>query len=339
MQFGLAYDLRNPAISQRSTDTLYQEFLDQVRWADSRGFASVSMPEHHGVDDGYIPSPVPMAAAVASNTEHMRIRFYLLLLPLYHPVRLAEDLAVVDLLSKGRIEVYVGSGYRPEEYVGLGLPMRDRGRRMDEGIEILKLCWTEDTFDYDGKYWQLKDVRVIPKPVQKPRPKIILGGASPASARRAARIGDGYAPITDRLFKFYHEEQEAMGITPTPVPRIPEDARPPKTFLHVSRDPDRAWKTIGPHAMHVVNSYAEFAGGLKYGPYQAVSDPDDLLADGSHAVMTPEQVVELGKKMEAADPAGATLRFSPLLGGMPADVGQECLDLLVNEVMPHFATT
>jgi alkanesulfonate monooxygenase SsuD/methylene tetrahydromethanopterin reductase-like flavin-dependent oxidoreductase (luciferase family) len=257
-------------------------------------------------------------------------------MPLRHPVQLAEDAAIVDIISNGRLDLTLGLGYREAEYEGLGISMRQRGGRMEEGVQIIRKCWTEESFDWDGRYWQLKDVRVMPKPVQKPSPRITMGGASPASARRAARLADGYSPITPRLMGFYRDELERLGKPHDFELPNPNTPKPPANLLHVARDPAAAWKVVGPHALHVVNSYAEFAGAQRYSPYQYSKDPDELLARGTHAVMTPAETVDLGKRMEEADPSRATLRFSPLVGGLPAAVGQECLDLVVNEVMPAF---
>src|SRR4051812_19233236 len=109
MKFGLGYDLRNPAISGRSFQALYAEFLDQVEGADSHGFDFVELPEHHFVDDGYLPSPFVVAAAIAARTKRMRIGLHLVLLPLRHPVQVAEDAAIVDILSGGRLDMTVGA--------------------------------------------------------------------------------------------------------------------------------------------------------------------------------------------------------------------------------------
>ena len=335
MRFDLSFDLRNPPWSGKPFERFYADFLDLAAWADGQGFDRIGLSEHHFVEDGYLPSPFVAAGAVAARTKKMRISISLVLLPLKHPVQTAEDGALVDIISGGRLELMVGAGYRNEEYEGYGISIKTRPGRMEEGVEIIKKCWADETFGHEGRYWTLKNVNVMPKPVQKPRPPIIMGGASPASARRAARIADGYSPVSARLMEFYREELRAQGKDPGPIP--PADVpRPPRNFLHVAKDPEAAWKIVGPHAMHTANSYAEFAGSLRHGPFQAVENPDNLRGKGTDEVMTPEQVVELGKGMEAADPAGAVLSFRPLMGGMPVEEGRRCLELVVSEVMPHF---
>ncbi len=335
MQFGLQYDLRNPPQFRIPFDQYYAEFLNQVEWADKNGFDQVSLPEHHFVEDGYIPSPLTAAAAVGARTKNIKIVISLVLLPLRHPIQVAEDAAVVDIISGGRLELVLGLGYRDAEYEGFGVSIKQRPGRMEEGVEIIKRCWTEEEFSFEGRYWNLKNVRMTPKPVQKPRPPIIMGGASPASARRAARIADGYNPISPRLYDFWREEMINQGRDPGPE-RPVDVPQPPRNFLHVSKDPRAAWGIVGPHAMHVANSYADFAGSLRHSPYSRTTDPDELWEKGTDRVMTPEEVVALGKAIEAADPKGAALVFRPLMGGMPAELGRECLDLVVNEVMPHF---
>ena len=335
MQFGIRYDLRNPPEYGRPFDEHYAHFLDQAAWADEHGFSRISLSEHHFVNDGYIPSMFPVAAAVAARTKRMRIVLSLVLLPLKHPVQVAEDGAIVDIISGGRLELMLGGGYVAREFEGYGISIKSRGGRMEEGTEIIRRCWEEDGFDFDGKYWSLKNVNVTPKPVQKPRPPIIMGGSSPAAARRAARVADGFSPTSPKLMRLWREEMVRLG--KDPGPESPADAPgQPRSFLHVSRDPKTAWKAIGPHAAHETNSYADFAAGLGFAVYQKVTDPDVLLEAGTHAVVTPEEAVELGKRMEAADPKNATLIFHPMMGGMPFDQGTECLDLVVNEIMPHF---
>ena len=335
MRFELTFDLRNPAWSDKSFDQFYADFLDMAAWADGNGFDRITVSEHHFVDDGYLPSPFVAAGAVAARTKKMRIATGVALLPLKHPVQVAEDGAIVDIISGGRFELMVGAGYRNEEYEGYGISIKTRPGRMEEGVEIIKKCWAEETFSFEGRYWTLKNVNVTPKPIQKPRPPILMGGASPASARRAARIADGYSPVSQRLSEFYRDELRAQGKDPGPIP--PADVpRQPRNFLHVAKDPEAAWKIVGPYAMHTANSYAEFAGSLRHSPFQPASNPDDLLGKGTDEVMTPEQLVELGKGIEAVDPADAALSFRPLMGGMPSEEGRRCLELVASEVMPHF---
>lgn len=333
MQFEIKYDLRNPAAWRKPWDEVYAHFLDQVVWADEHGFDTVMLHEHHFSDDGYLPSPFTAAAAIAARTKRIRIRLALVLLPLKHPVQVAEDAAVLDIISGGRLEVVVGAGYVPGEFAAYGISIKQRPSRMEEAIEIIKRCWSEDEFSHEGRHWTLHNVRVMPKPLQKPM-KLIMGASSPVAAKRAARIADGFMAPSPLFVGPWREEMLALGKDPGPA-AAEGTPNPPGNFLHVARDPDAAWKTIGPHALHESNSYATWAAARGGGNYQATEDADVLRASGAYAVMTPSEVVTLGKQIDAGDPRGR-LVFHPMMGGMPFALGQESLDLVVNEVMPEF---
>jgi alkanesulfonate monooxygenase SsuD/methylene tetrahydromethanopterin reductase-like flavin-dependent oxidoreductase (luciferase family) len=319
VDISLTYDMRAPEFGAAPVD-LYQAAVAQSAWADTAGFASVTLTEHHASTDGYLPSPIVLGAAIAAVTERLLIRLSVVLLPLYHPLRAAEDLAVLDLISNGRLRLTVAAGYRPIEYEQLGLNIRQRPSLMESGIETLKAAWTGEPFEYDGQ-----TVQVLPRPAQEPRPSISLGGASPATARRAARMCDGYQPIGDRLYEIYLEELDKLGRPHPEVDRIPGDGGP--LFVHVARDPDNAWEQIAPHALHESNSYAEWAAGARGGVYSLADDPDELRSSGQYLVLTPEQACELAVERGA-------LNLKPLMGGMDPDLGWESLRLVADEVLP-----
>jgi alkanesulfonate monooxygenase SsuD/methylene tetrahydromethanopterin reductase-like flavin-dependent oxidoreductase (luciferase family) len=313
----LLYDMRAPDFGAPA-DSLYQAAVEQCRWADTRGFTSVTLTEHHASSDGYLPSPMILGAAVAGSTQNLLIRLSLVLLPLYHPLRAAEDLAVLDLISGGRLRVTVGLGYRPEEYEQLGVVMKRRPSLMEEGVETLKSAWTGEPFEYQGR-----TVRVLPRPAQHPRPMIAMGGSSPASARRAARIADDYQPLSPKLYDLYLEELAALG---KPIP-VPEAGAGAGSYLFVSEDPDRDWARIAPHAMHDNNEYAKWIGARK-GAFSASAGADELRRSGPYRVVTPEECVAIAAGQD-------TLAFKPLVGGLDPDIGWEGLHLFADKVLPH----
>jgi alkanesulfonate monooxygenase SsuD/methylene tetrahydromethanopterin reductase-like flavin-dependent oxidoreductase (luciferase family) len=237
----LAYDMRAPEFGAPARE-LYKAALDQCEWADACGFTLVTFLEHHASNDGYLPSPIIMAAAAAGRTSRIGIGISVMLLPLYDPLRAAEDLAVLDLASGGRLQIVVGAGYRDEEYAEFGLELRKRPSLMERGIETLKKAWTGEPFEYEGR-----TVRILPRPAQSPRPKIVMGGSSRAAAERAARIADGYSPVAPHLFEDYRQALTALG---RPVPDMPVRRGSGYFFLHVTKDPEGDWKKIAPHAMH-----------------------------------------------------------------------------------------
>jgi hypothetical protein len=155
------------------------------------------------------------------------------------------------------------------------------------------------------------------------------------AAKRAARIADGFMAPNPLFVGPWREEMLALGKDPGPMAKE-GTPNPPGNFLHVSREPDAAWKVIGPHALHESNSYATWAAARGGGNYQATEDADVLRQSGAYAVMTPGEVVSLAKQIDAGDPRGR-LVFHPMMGGMPFALGQESLDLVVDEVMPQFA--
>lgn len=194
LRIGVCYDFRNPPDSGRSDSTLYAQILDQVQWLDQIGADLVWFTEHHFVDDGYLPSWTPVAGAMAALTTQVRFGTDICLAPFNHPLRLAEDLAVIDNLSGGRVEVGLGMGYAPHEFRGFGIPPSHRLSLMNESIEILQHCFRGDRFSYRGKRFQLEDVRITPGYVQKNGPPLWIASMSRAGALRAAQYKTHYLP-------------------------------------------------------------------------------------------------------------------------------------------------
>jgi alkanesulfonate monooxygenase SsuD/methylene tetrahydromethanopterin reductase-like flavin-dependent oxidoreductase (luciferase family) len=258
-----------------------------------------------------------LGAAMAGSTQNLLIRLSLVLLPLYHPLRAAEDLAVLDLISGGRLRLTVGLGYRPEEYEQLGVVMRRRPSLMEEAVATLKSAWTGEPFEYRGR-----TVRVLPRPAQRPRPLIAMGGASPASARRAAAIADDYQPLSPKLYQLYLDELAALG-KPAPASSPAGSG----SYLFVSEDPDRDWARIAPSAMHDNNEYAAWIGGRR-GAFSASMGPDELRRTGPYRVVTPEECLTIAA-------AEDSLAFKPLVGGLDPDIGWEGLHLFADKVLPH----
>lgn len=216
LRVGVCYDFRNPPDSGVSDRTLYAEILDQVRWLDALGADLVWFTEHHFVDDGYLPSWIPVAGAMAAVTERIRFGTDVCLMPFNHPVRLAEDLAVLDNLSNGRVELGVGMGYAPHEFRGFGFPVSRRVSLMDEGIEVLQRCFTGERFSYEGKRYRLDDIVITPGYVQDGGPPLWIAAMSEAGARRAARYNTNFLPqgLKRRAFDPWVTELQASGRNP-----------------------------------------------------------------------------------------------------------------------------
>jgi alkanesulfonate monooxygenase SsuD/methylene tetrahydromethanopterin reductase-like flavin-dependent oxidoreductase (luciferase family) len=289
-------------------------------WADRNGFDQISLSEHHGSDDGYDPSPIVFASALAARTARVRLRLTILLLALYDPVKAAEDLAVLDIISSGRLDVVAGGGYRAEEFAMFGRSLSDRPKLIEEHVRVLTEAWTGEPFEYRGTR-----MRVKPMPMQKPCIPLWLGGSSAVAARRAARLPvAGFYPTDPGLESVYQDERRRLGLPPGGFERMSGPL-----FIHVATDPDRDWAAIAPHALHETNSYAAWSGVN----YAASTDAAHLRSSGSYRVVTPDECVQLYSQ---ADAAGSTaFRLHPLMGGMDPAVGWSSLELFVAQVLPR----
>jgi alkanesulfonate monooxygenase SsuD/methylene tetrahydromethanopterin reductase-like flavin-dependent oxidoreductase (luciferase family) len=321
--FALRFDLRNPPLAGTSMQERYRAALEMTEWADRLGFVSVTLSEHHGSDDGYLPSPVAMAAAIAARTETIRIHIAALVAAFHDPLRLAEDLAVVDLVSGGRLDVVITNGYVAREFAMFGQPVSERARRTAETVATLRRAWTGEPFEFRGR-----TARVLPTPAQPGGPRIVLGGSSEAAARRAARIGDGFTPSTAEVWDFYRDEVVSLG-RPDPGPYGGGDT----SFFHLATDPDDGWGRIGAYALHEANSYGQWMadGGVgAAGGYVPMTDLDALRASGQYRVMTPG---ELAAQLRDQGPHAVAV-FHPMMGGIPPDVAWSSLRLFEHEVLP-----
>jgi alkanesulfonate monooxygenase SsuD/methylene tetrahydromethanopterin reductase-like flavin-dependent oxidoreductase (luciferase family) len=221
VSFGVVFDFRRVPQDTRTFPEIYAEILELITLADRLGIDYVYLSEHHMVEDGHSPSLMAIAAAIAALTERIRISSYVFLLPLHHPLRVAEDVATVDILSNGRAELGVGAGYRAEEFAAFGIDRASRWERMDEGCEILLRAWTEDGWSHLGRQFRIENVSLFPKPVQLPHPRLWISARSPMAARRAGRFRTPLliAPppyVSDELavYNAYREECRRAGGDP-----------------------------------------------------------------------------------------------------------------------------
>jgi len=318
----LRYDLRCPPFAKADSAELMHTAIEQCAWADRLGFTSVTLSEHHGSPDGYLPSPIVLGGAIAARTKNLRLVLGALIAPLHDPVRLAEDLAVLDVLSGGRVIPVVSAGYVESEFRTFGKRLADRARVMEEIVPFLERAWSGEPFEHDGV-----TVRVTPRPVQRPRPPIFMGGSTKVAARRAARLADHFIPSLPAFFDAFRAERVRLGKRdPGPPPRVSGN------FLHVAEDPDAAWRHIAPHALHEANAYGRWiAEAGTAGPYVETQDADALRASGQYPILTPDELVELARGMGPMD----ALLFHPLMGGMDPELSWASLRLFENAVLPR----
>jgi alkanesulfonate monooxygenase SsuD/methylene tetrahydromethanopterin reductase-like flavin-dependent oxidoreductase (luciferase family) len=198
LRFGVCYDFRCPPGSALALPDVYARTLDQAALADQLGYELIWFTEHHFLDDHHLPSFVPVAGAVAARTQRARLSTDIALMPFYHPVRLAEDLAILDNISGGRMEIGLGMGYATHEFAGFGVPIKRRVSLTEEGIDVLKAAWSGERFSYHGKRYDFDDLLVTPAPVQPGGPPIWIAAMSEGGAHRAARFDANLLPQGSR---------------------------------------------------------------------------------------------------------------------------------------------
>jgi alkanesulfonate monooxygenase SsuD/methylene tetrahydromethanopterin reductase-like flavin-dependent oxidoreductase (luciferase family) len=331
LTFGYLCDFRNPAQWQRDWVTVYAETLDFISWTESAGFGAVLVPEHHGAEDGYMPSPLVALAAIAARTSTMRLGSGIALGPLYHPVRFAEDCAVLDILSGGRLAMGLGIGYRRRETAGYGVDFTRRGARFDEFLEVVTRLWAGETVSSAGQHFQLENARIVPTP---PRGKVPLyiGGFAPKALARVAKYGDGYFG-NEEFVAPYQAEVAALGKDPAAAKIWLQGL-----FLVVARDPEAAMEELAPYFHHVNNCYGVW---LNEDKAIGIDDPgmkpmslERFKTGGILQIMTPEAAVDHFKALQSRVPVEHyTLMLPP---GIPPAKFQPYAELFANEVMPAF---
>lgn len=287
----------------------YDAAREMAAYCDARGCAGVSIPQHHASADGYLPSPLVLASALAAATEQVPIMCMALLLLHYDPVKLAEDMAVLDIVSRGRVSYVIGLGYRPEERAMFGVDTTSLAATMEESIGILRAAWTGEEFDHPRR----GRMRVTPKPHSPGGPALSYGGHSLAAARRAARLGmllvaEGSRP---ELEAAYAEEAARCQVAPVGCLMTAPGA---PTSLFVAEDVDRAWAEVGPYMLRDALAYGEWNSTRRAGGIASLSTArtvDDLRAEkGSYRIVTP------GELRMMVD-TGQVAVLDPLCGGLP----------------------
>ena len=187
---------------------VYNEIVAEAQMAESVGFDSCLITEHHQQADGYFPNPLMVSAGVARETTTLKVGSCVALAPLYNPIRLTEDSALLDVISGGRLILGLGASYVSEDLAAFGVDVTQRGPLMEDTVRFLTEAWTQDHLDFDGEVFHFENMRVTPKPVQQPRPPIWLGAWTPQGLRRAGRLGDAW--VTDVIntlgtFKMFNE--------------------------------------------------------------------------------------------------------------------------------------
>lgn len=318
--FVTRYDFRAPGEALGRQHEMFARCLDQVEYLEQHGQDAVVLSEHHATEDGYLPSPLVVASAVAARTRTLSISVAALLANLYHPLRLAEDIAVLDHLSNGRVTYTIGLGYRPEEYAMVGAPWDSRGQDIENAVRVLQQAWTGEPFEYQGR-----TVRVLPTPYAEP--VLFYGGGSKAAARRAARLGLHFQPqaADPSLRDLYQEECRSHGREPGFVLLPP--GGPATVFC--SEDPDRFWAENGRYFLAEARGYNAWHNTTRSLVRDSSESVEEMRAAGVYVVLTPEDLIARCVSREIR-----VVSSHPLCGGLPAEASWESLRLVCETVMP-----
>jgi len=333
--FGLITCQRYPGDARTDAD-LYRDAVEVAVRAEELGFDSVWVSEHHFLDDGYMPSLLPVCAAIAARTSRVRIGTAVLLAPLHDPVRLAEDAATVDLLSSGRFVLGLGLGWREEEFEGLRIPLRSRRTRLVDSIAILRQAWSDglvtgtETAPYPG-------MSVTPKPPRSGGPPIWIGGFAEPAVRRAGAIADGFmgSDVTPESLA------EAVGWAGEEVERRGGDPEAFEVSVHLPTFPwhgDDAWERVRDHHWYVSWKYDDMepARGRTGPPPAAPPIPPDREAELRESILLGEPAAVAERILALRDAAGGRLHYIARLywPGMDPAVRDESMRIFADEVVP-----
>lgn len=301
--FGILHDFRQPVPHAMPMARYYAECLDEVALADELGFDTVWMSEHHLTDDGLLPSPLIMAAAIAARTRTIKIGTNIIPLPLHHPIRIAEDAAVADLISGGRLRLGLGQGYAREEFAIFGADRSRRGPLLEDGVRVLRRAWTDPSF------------KITPRP-ERPIP-ILIGAVTEPALRRAERVADGIlvycGTISDLRARL--ELIKSRGIElPVIVTGI----------LHVAPSSDQAWAEAAAGIGYLEGEIAKYGNSAITGELRR----DDYL------VGTPDEVAS---RLAALHRDFGFDQFAhwARLPGLSHDRCTETLRLVTSELLPR----
>ena len=336
IKFGMIPDTQGTPDAQGLVE-MVRRAIAEVTVAEEAGFDGAFLTEHHQEPTGFLPAMFPLLGALATRTERIRLGTAVLLLPLYHPVQVAEEAAVTDIIANGRLILGVGLGYQEQDFQAFGVPRSQRVSRFEEGIQIIRGALSENNFSFTGKRFQVQDLSLMPKPVQRPLPIWIGARATTAAAiERAGRLGDGWisnplpgmATIAEgaRLYRASAQQHGRSG----PVAVLKE--------AWIGESFAAAREQCGPAVLAKHRKY------YRRGAYEAFAadlrSEEDLTLDwltGERVLLgSPEDCIRQIEQWHAATGADwFILRFS-LPGGPTHEQILDAMRLFGRRVIPHF---
>lgn len=327
VNYGLWYDFRNPTRWHQPFEAFYAERFAQIAEAEALGFDSCWLTEHHFCEDGYTPSPLVLASAIAARTKRMRLGTNLMLLPLHDPVRVAEDAATLSLVSAGRFDLGVGIGYRQLEFDQFQRKLSHRPSLVEEGIEILRRAWSGEPVNFSGKRFEVGDLCVTPTPQSVP--KIYLGGMVEPAIQRAARVADGFLCTGGIGMDIYNEALLAEGKS------IEDGDIILGCWAIIAEDPEAEAARIGDHILYQINEYIKWGA---FGPPDSTPLFDDArvaIENGLYELWDADTAVAELQKLLQASPNIRDIHFWAQFPGESVESGNARLKYIAENVLPR----
>jgi len=328
MRIGLYIDLRNPLPWRRPWSHYYEQTLERIERSEELGLDAAWLTEHHFFDDGYLPQPLTFAAAIAARTRRIRIGTAVMIAGLRPAVDMAEQAAVVDVLSGGRLELGLGAGYRVPEFAAFGADMHERYELLELRAREIRELWSEGG--------------VTPMPLQE-RPPLWIGGRGPRAARIAGRLGEGILSLGSEILEPYRKALTGMG-HPLTSARLGGLAN-----LIIADDPERAWAQIKPHLAYQWSTYHHYGkegtGEVRSAAIGAIAEDFDANALRSEGpdmsppnfdVVRPDEAVSRLRRWLGSAPVSDVF-FWDTIAGMPDELADRHVYLLAKEVAPALA--
>jgi alkanesulfonate monooxygenase SsuD/methylene tetrahydromethanopterin reductase-like flavin-dependent oxidoreductase (luciferase family) len=311
--FTLRFDMR---LSHGAAHDLYAAAIEMCAWAETRGAVIAVLSEHHATHDGHLPAPHILAAAIAARTKHLAILLAAVPITFWDPVRLAEEMSVLDVISNGRVSYAFGIGHRAEEYEHFGIDMHQRGKLADESLALLRRLLEGEPVEHGGRR-----IHVTPAPATSGGPVMLIAGGSKAAARRAAKYGLGFITQTDapELKEFYESQCRAHGHEPGVI-QFPVLGAP--TTVFVANDVERAWDELGPYLLHDAVTAASYRHGDDSVASISRADTVSALREGPYRIFTVDEAAAYIRN-------GRPLPLLPLCGGVPPEVAWPYLERAV----------
>ncbi|HEY7294695.1 MAG TPA: LLM class flavin-dependent oxidoreductase [Dehalococcoidia bacterium] len=338
MRFGLFFLMqRDPAWAEQA---VYEAEVEQMVAAEALGFESVWIAEHHFSDYGLCPAPPVLAAHVAAHTRTLRLGMGVSLLPLHDPVKLAEELAVLDQVSGGRLDVGIGRGGAGPDYTAFGASYAESRAREEEGIALLRACWSGESVRFSGRFRAVEGVRVTPRPRQRPHPPLFIAANSTESNLSAARLGlptlsSFFVPAAElhRRRDLFRSEALAAGHDAATVQALHEQSCGMRCVF-VARDRAEAVATVqGPFMAYQERLAARRNVRERLG-YGYLRPFEEYIEEGLASFGGPEEVAESLRRY-AAETGYERVLILMALAGVPGAATLRSMELFAAEVMPR----